>query len=174
MPIALPTIVRLGLAVLILSLIGPLAAQQSFSTLEERMTGDEFRAAGLGKLSSEELAALNRWIQARSLTENEALELTRGAQPSTAATVAEDRRGLPHSGERDDPIVSNLVGPFNGWSGKQQFELQNGMVWRMTDSSTFSIATVDSPQVTISPGILGAWYLRVDGYNRRVRVERIR
>ncbi len=173
MPIALPTIIRLGLAVLTLSLVGPLAAQQSFSTLEERMTAAEFRAAGLDKLSGEELSALNRWIQARSLTENEALELVGGSAPSRAATAAEDRRGLSNS-ERDEPIISILPGPFNGWSGRQEFELQNGMVWRMTEPSTFAIGTIDSPQVTIRPGVLGAWYLSVEDYNREVRVVRIR
>ena len=35
------------------------AASDGFSSLEEQMTGKEFMAAGLGKLTPEELAALN-------------------------------------------------------------------------------------------------------------------
>ena len=32
----------------------------------------------------------------------------------------------------------------------------------------------DNPQVTVSPGVFGnIWYLQVEGYNRRAKVERI-
>ena len=39
-------------------------AQTAAPTLEERMSQAEFRAAGLDKLSPEELASLNAWIGA--------------------------------------------------------------------------------------------------------------
>jgi hypothetical protein len=29
------------------------------------------------------------------------------------------------------------------------------------------------PQVTVSPGVMGAWFLRIDGYNTRAKVRRV-
>src|SRR5688572_10963425 len=45
----------------------PAAAQGSaaFSSLEERMSHADFKAAGLDKLTPEELAALNEWLRQR-------------------------------------------------------------------------------------------------------------
>jgi len=43
-------------------------AAETFSTLEERMTDEEFRAAGLDRLSAEELANLNAWLARRNVS----------------------------------------------------------------------------------------------------------
>lgn len=170
MPIASNAALRLSIALVAL-LAGTAAfAQQSFSTLEERMTGKEFREAGLHKLSDEELAALNRWIKARSLTEGEAIELVEGRGSDSPGG---DRRGF-NDGGSDEPIVSRIPGTFKGWSGNTEFELENGMVWRQAESGTFSIGETENPRVTIEPGMFSSWYLSVEGYNRRVRVKRIR
>jgi hypothetical protein len=45
----------------------PIFAAEGFSSLEEQMTGKEFSAAGLDKLSQSELDSLNAWIHAHSL-----------------------------------------------------------------------------------------------------------
>ncbi|NBD96233.1 MAG: hypothetical protein GVY11_07155 [Gammaproteobacteria bacterium] len=173
MPNALPATLRL--CVLLLAAVATAAtAQQTFSTLEERMTGEEFRDTGLYKLSDEELAALNRWIRQRSLTQDEAIELmeNRGSGAS-ADTAQSDRRGFPASSGSDEPIRARIDGTFSGWEGNTEFVLQNGMVWRQTQSGSFSIGERENPEVTIRPGMFGSWYLSIDGYNREVRVERI-
>jgi len=151
---------------------------REFSSLEERMTGREFRDAGLHKLTDEELAALNRWIEMRSLAEGEVPTWATGAGtvPTPGATVdgssAGDLRGLER-GERTE-INSRIVGSFSGWSGNDVFELENGMVWEQAESGTFSVATIENPKVRIRPGLFGSWQLQVEGYNRRTRVERVR
>ncbi len=172
---------RLVSVVVFLTLVsGGLSASQPFSTLEERMTGQEFREAGLHQLSDEELAALNRWIRERSLT----LEAYRGeatvdraapppAQDDAEADAAEDRRGFRGEGERS-PINSRIVGSFTGWRGDTEFELENGMVWRQAESGEFAVREMHNPQVEIRPGLFGTWRLSVEGYNSVVRVERIR
>jgi len=170
MPIASNAALRLSIALAAL-LAGTAAfAQQSFSTLEERMTGQEFRQAGLHKLSDEELAALNRWIKERSLTEGEAVRMAEGRGPGS---IEGDRRGFNDAGS-EEPIISRIAGSFDGWSGNTEFELENGMVWRQAEAGNFSIADTENPRVTIEPGMFSSWYLSVDGYNRRVRVKRIR
>lgn len=164
-----------------LMLAGSVAAQpgQSFSTLEERMTGQEFRESGLHKLSDEELAALNRWIRLRSLAEGEVPEgLESAARRSRADTdtgASGDRRGFRERDRSDrSPIRSRIDGSFSGWSGNTQFVLENGMVWRQAEGGNFHISEVENPEVEISPGMFGTWRLSVEGYGSSVRVERVR
>ena len=61
------------------------ALAQNFSSVEERMTEAEFKAAGLDKLSPEELAALNAFIAA---------ETGKVASTLPAATPVADNRGF--------------------------------------------------------------------------------
>jgi hypothetical protein len=170
---------RLVFSLLLLTLMtSGLSASQPFSTLEERMTGQEFREAGLHKLSDDELAALNRWIQQRSLTleEYRGDEIADRAEPTrkeSSGDAAEDRRGFADSSERST-IRSRIAGNFSGWRGDTEFELENGMVWRQAESGEFAVSEMENPEVEIRPRLLGTWRLSVEGYNSTVRVERIR
>jgi hypothetical protein len=150
------------------------ASGAPFSTLEERMTGPEFRETGLHKLTDEELRALNLWIQRRSLAEGEVAEAAGAPAPHTGASAATDQRGL--AAERGDrrPIRSRIVGEFTGWDGNTEFELDNGMVWRQAEPGRLVLSPIENPAVVIEPGILGSWRLGVEGRNARVRVQRIR
>ncbi len=145
------------------------APGERFSSLEERMTGREFRDAGLHKLTPEELDALNEWIRARSLAPlDEATAMGSDGQPRG------DRRGFKDSDDQR-PIETAIVGSFNGWSGGNQFTLQNGMVWRQLEGDEFVTRTMQDPEVILRPGRFGGpWTLQVKGYNRRTKVERVR
>lgn len=161
-----------------LVLTATMVGANNFSTLEERMTGREFRDAGLHKLSDEELAFLNRWIQLRSLAEGEVPDWAGdraaarpGDAPAAAAGPAGDRRGFP-DGDRSE-INSRLRGSFSGWRGDAVFELENGMIWEQAEPNVFAIPTLENPEVRIRPGLFGAWHLQVAGYNTRVRVRRV-
>ncbi len=167
--IALPVLVLVA-AALVTS--GPALAERPFSSLEERMTGQEYRETGLHKLSDEELAALNRWIRERSLT-MEQREATERRDGDTDGDATVDRRGLPEESGRST-IRSRIAGTFRGWDGDTEFELENGMVWRQLESGTFRVSAMENPAVEIRPGALGSWQFSVEGYNRRIRVERIR
>ena len=48
----------------LLVLAAPSALAQEFSSLEERMSSDDFTSAGLERLSADELARLNDWLRA--------------------------------------------------------------------------------------------------------------
>ena len=165
----------LTFAALIGLVLCPISFADDFSSLEERMTGREFRDAGLHKLSDSELSALNRWIQERSLAEGQSLTSPRRASAGgTGPDTTTDRRGLPDANNDDSPIEARIVGSFNGWNGSTVFELDNGMVWEQIDGKAFGMAEMENPQVTIEPGFWGSWRLRVDGYNARAQVRRIR
>lgn len=147
-------------ALVLISLAGGTALAQQFSTLEERMTYAEFQAAGLEKLTPEELAALNSWLAGKS---------------SIAATPSVDTRGFDSRTNEDGAVVSSIKGPFKGWKGKgDRIMLTNGQIWEITDSSSRLSVSLQDPTVIVEPGILNSWYLKVDGYNTRARVKRIK
>ncbi len=150
-------------ALLAFTLVGGNALAQQFSTLEERMTQGEFKAAGLEKLTPEELAALNAWLAGK-------------VSGAPAATPAQDLRGFENRSFSDDSaVVSTVPGEFTGWQGAgTRFTLANGQVWQVLDSSTRLRVKLTDPTVTIDKGALGTWYLRVDGYNTRAKVKRVK
>lgn len=134
---------------------------QSFSSLEERMSQQDFENAGLQKLSAAELAHLNRWLAARGLT-------------APAATQdSEDRIGLPPIRSGNEVVRSRLLGSFRGWSGNTVFRLENGQVWQQTDGGRLAGVNMESPSVTIEKSLFGAWHLSVEGYNTRAKVQRL-
>lgn len=163
------------MAGLLLVLTAPALANPDFSTLEERMTGREFRDTGLHKLTEQELAALNRWIRERSLAEGESLAPASGSsEGQVTGEPASDRRGLLESTD-ERPIETRIVGEFAGWDGYTTFELENGMVWEQIDGKALDFpTTLQNPRVTIAPGAFGSWRLRVEGYNARAQVRRVR
>jgi hypothetical protein len=147
------------------SLIATAAIAKDFSSVEEQMSAREFKAAGLDKLSAEELAALNAWI--------------RSNQPASGGSVAYDRTaddrariGFDNSEARDD-ISSNIIGEFRGFGTGTTLKLENGQVWQVTGGELSGIKAMTNPKVTIRPGLIGGWRLQVEGYNSVAKVKRI-
>ena len=137
---------------------------QQFSSLEERMSPADFKAAGLDKLSPEELARLNAFV--RTETEQRVSE-ARGKQDPK-------RVGFHDSGANRDPVVSHIPGTFHGWDGATTFHLENGQVWRQINSDSRLLGIrMQNPEVTIKPGLFGSWELSVKGYSAVAKVERI-
>lgn len=143
--------------------------QEEFSSLEERMTGEEFDRAGLGKLTPQELRHLNEWLRARSVAE---YERPAGDSASAGATASADQRGLTSTETRSE-IRTRIQGTFNGWDGPTRYEMANGMVWETVGSGSYQVPDVENPPVVISPRIFSGWEMRVGDYNRRVQVQRI-
>ncbi len=152
-------------------------AQTSFSSLEEQMTGKDFEAAGLEKLTPDELAALNAWIRSRSLATLDTPKAGSGAvYTGSAATQSGDTRGFETEQARNadrSTITSRIVGTFTGWDGQTVFTLENGMIWEQADKDKFYVKAVENPVVTIEPGAFRTWKLSVEGYASDCRVERI-
>ena len=169
-------------------------AEQAFSTLEERMSGKEFKETGLVKLTDEELAALNEWVRSHSVATLEtAVARPAAAGAATGATTAgitsnsqeanpqgTDPRGFENRPVVDDDgygdtIHSNIVGSFTGWTGNDTiFTLTNGMVWKQVEGDTFNVRATENAEITIKKSMMGAWRLSMVGYNNTVRVKRIK
>jgi hypothetical protein len=161
---------KLLLTILTFSFCASVYGQQAFSSLEEQMNGKEYSAAGLEKLTPDELAALNDWIRAHSLATLDS------AKPVAAGAGSGDGRGFENQSIKNmdkTTITSRLVGKFTGWDGQTVFKLENGMIWEQADKDKFYIKEVENPVVTIEPGVFNTWRLSVEGYASRCRVERI-
>lgn len=70
-------------------------------------------------------------------------------------------------------IQTRMAGVFTGWTGRTVFRLDNGQVWQQVEPGVFSVS-LDSPNVTIRKGRLGAFYLGVEGYGSQVKVKRLK
>jgi hypothetical protein len=153
------------------------AQSQSFSSLEERMSAKDFRAAGLDKLSEAELAALNAWIErsVRLADPAVAAAVAQGQVPAAAAAAApaaaDSTVGFENA--RREKVVSSIAGTFKGWFGHTRFELDNGQVWQQVEEDRYDM-NAQSPTVTIEPGSFSSWRLKVEGYNRTTLVKRIK
>ncbi len=150
--LVLPTALCLLLAAL------PAFAQQ-FSSLEERMSSSDFKAAGLDKLSPDELKYLDGWLATHQQVR------TVGANGKPVFYPEDTRR---------QKFETHLLGSFSGWNGASQFILSNGQVWRQAEDGAVSCPTITNPTVTIKPMILGSWLMYVQGCGESVRVERVK
>jgi hypothetical protein len=144
---------------------GPQATDQR--PIEQRMSPEQFRAAGLDKLSPDELAALNAWLRG-----------TLQAETARAAAEAEQKvkdvnRGFFDFGSAD-PIVARMVGEFRGFGKGQRYTLDNGQVWEQSEQARLSGIKLANPEVVITPGALGVWWMKVGNYNTRAKVRRIK
>ena len=131
------------------------------STLEERMSKDEFRAAGLGKLTPAELKVLNDWLAGHATTKVVKELVTSSGKPAFETD----------QGQRQ-VIESRITGRFGGWYGKTIFRLDNGQEWTQAESGQFSNGKYDNPKVKVKPMLLGSWLLYVEPCGCSVRVER--
>ena len=114
------------------------------------MTPKEARAAGLEKLSANELAALNAWVEGlmvRLLSERK----VKGCSPA---------------------IESSINGTFNGWDGDTIFELLNGQIWKQ-GSYDYTYDYEYSPKVVIYQSGAGCRMI-VEGVKGTISVGRLK
>ena len=168
------TLPRILFAIVLLAL-APLAwAQQPAAPgtdLQAQMSAEQFKAAGLDKLSAKELAALNAWLQQKVNTES-AVAVEK-AREEGRKEVVEKNRGFFDFGS-SEPIESAIAGEFNGFAKGRRYTLQNGQVWEQTDDATLSSGRKTDVPVKIKPGVLGVWYMQIKGYNAQAKVRRVK
>ncbi|MGO3127741.1 MAG: hypothetical protein ACTIJY_06695 [Luteimonas sp.] len=140
------------------------AAWAQTSPLEARMGSAQFRTSGLHRLEPSELRALESWLASQAPAETQLSE-------AREAGRREAERATAPSAE---PVRSTLVGRFEGFSRGREYTLANGQVWRQIGEAPLVGGRVESPTVEIEPARISGWWLRVEGFNARVRVERVR
>lgn len=146
---------------LLLALCLPVHAQQA-NVLRQQMGATAYQRAGLDKLSASERQYLSAWLS------DHAAELA-AAVPASAAPTA---TAATHAAPAHATVESHIAGHFNGWQPGAVLVLANGQRWRVADDSSLNTGkTLDAPTVTIKPGLLGGWLLKVTGYNTSARVQ---
>lgn len=152
----------------------PLAGAQEATlkgNVEEQMSSEEFRRAGLEKLSPQELAALNAWLQRKVGQETaKAVEL---AREEGRNEVVQKNRGFFDFGSRE-PIKSSIVGEFRGFAKGRTYTLANGQVWEQVEPASLAGVRKNDIGVQIRPGLIGNWFMQVDGYNKSATVRRVK
>ncbi|KRG83146.1 hypothetical protein ABB34_12865 [Stenotrophomonas daejeonensis] len=157
-------------ALLLLALVSDAHAQRVVEgDLQRQMTAGEFKAAGLDKLSPEELAALNAWLQGK--VQQATASAVEQAREEGRQEVIVKNRGFFDFGS-SEPIEAALVGEFTGFGKGRQYTLDNGQLWEQTDDARVAGVRRQAPKVKITPGLMGVWYLQVEGLNTRAKVRR--
>jgi hypothetical protein len=154
-----------------LAFAAPLVFAQQFSSVEERMSSADFKAAGLQKLTPEELSRLNAFI--KSEVEKRTVQAREEVVHEQDMSASERMGFKNYEGEREE-ITSKIPGDFKGWTTGTTITLENGQVWRVWEADAEFVIRVSNPVVHITPGLLGNWNLHVEGYGTTAKVERIK
>jgi len=136
--------------------------------IEQQMTPEQVKATGLDKLSPQELANLNAWL-------NNTLEIeTTKAAKQAKEMIETENRGFLSFG-KSDPIAAKMVGEFRGFAKGYHWTLDNGQVWEQVDNASLASVHKTDPQVRITPSLIGnLWYMQIEGYNTRASVKRVK
>ena len=98
----------------------------------------------------------------------------RGDADATDAVTVEAERALAAQTAAPEAVDSPLVGPFQGFARGREYTLANGQVWRQVDNTQLSGVSDEAATAQIRPARLGGWWLKINTYNTRARVERVR
>jgi hypothetical protein len=97
------------------------------------------------------------------------------APAATAATATPANRfGLEGRAAEPaaDQLESRILGPVESFPKGTRYRLENGQVWEITETA-LGFYQLDSPTVTITRGLLGSFFMRIDGVAAAPRVRRL-
>jgi hypothetical protein len=137
---------------------GPtLRAADEFPGIRTLMDEAQFTAAGLDKLSAEELERLDAWL----------LQYTAGEAP-----VLREQNAAVREAEKSFNLEARAE-DFDGWNGDTLFRLDNGQLWRQRLDGRFAYGGGDN-RVRIERNFLGYFRLVHIESGRAVGVTRLR
>jgi len=139
----------------------PMLACAQQAPLQQRMSPEAFKAAGLDKLTPQELQNLDAW-----LADHNAKPVTRVVDSSGAPVFYPDSK-------KRAAVDAHIVGHFPGWSGHNLVTLDNGQQWKQIGDDHPMCGATDNPTVKIKPSLFGNWLAYVQGCNDMVHVRRM-
>lgn len=124
------------------------APPDTSGSIKEIMSPEEFKAAGLNKLSVDELQKLDAWLQGyRQVTEQ----------------AAEKKATARASRTKMDLIVSRVDGTFNGLTGRTIIRLEDGTVWKQANADDrYRSRVTDHPAAAVIHGVFG-YKMQIEG-----------
>ena len=142
-------------------------------SLKAVMSSAEFEAAGLKKLTSDELEKLDRWLNCEPGAKHKPTEPVKQAQFVVPTTAAATKTLTPNNvGQVSYPLKSVIVGSFHGWSGDTRFHLENGQTWSQRDNSRYSYSGTDL-NVSINKNFMGFYWLTHSATGKKIPVKLI-
>ena len=127
------------------------APPEMAGSIKEMMSPAEFNAAGLNKLSADELQKLDAWLQGYRATTEQAAE-----KKATAKASAESHAKM-------DLLVSRVDGQFNGLTGRTVIRLEDGTVWKQANADDrYRAKVTDHPAAAVIHGVFG-YKMRIEG-----------
>lgn len=116
-------------------------AQDEAAGIQQAMTPEEFKSAGLEKLSPAELAKLNAWLQGYR-------------------EKAEKKAAMRESRTKLQFIVTRIDGDWNGAAYGDVIALEDGTKWKVANKGDHFGGHADHPAVAIVKSIFG-WKMRI-------------
>ncbi len=150
----------LALALLLAGLPSPGVLAEdggSFPGIRALMTPEEFRSAGLDRLSPAELEALDDWL----------VKYTAGEAQVLARTDEEVKQAAA-----EEEILSVIEQPFTGWTGNTLFRLANGQVWQQRREGRY-VYQGSNPEVRITRNFMGFYRMELVENGKAVLVTRL-
>jgi hypothetical protein len=129
----------------------------------EEMNPDEFKKAGLDKLSPDELRTLNEWLKGyRHQAEAQAAQKAKAEtkQQAKEEATAEAKQKFNRNWLSTDRIFSRIDGEFHGLrrDGKKMIiVLEDGTVWKQANETdhVYEAKLTDHPPVMITHSVVG-------------------
>jgi predicted ribosome quality control (RQC) complex YloA/Tae2 family protein len=144
-------------------------------SLEETMRPEEFKAAGLDKLSEDELQHLDAYLQgyraaakkkaaeqAQAQAQDEIKKANEKADQAQKATE-EAKRDAANAKSKLDGLVSRVDGTIDGLKGNTMIRLEDGSVWRQANRDDhYRAAVSDHPTAVVLRTSFG-YKMRIEG-----------
>jgi hypothetical protein len=162
------------------------------TTFSKSLRADELASAGLGKLTPAELAKLDALVRdyrsgalevarrAAAEAESRAAKAEAKAQAADAGVARKPDESLlskakvlltPGTKVEYTTVESHLAGEFRGWDAHTVFNLENGQRWQATGGDSYVGPAIAAPAVKIVPGVLGSFWMTIEGVRQRVKVK---
>jgi hypothetical protein len=134
--------------------------------VEETMRPEEFKAAGLDKLSEDELQHLDAYLQGyRQSTQKKATEKAQAqaSEEIKKATVKATEEANKTARTKLDSLVSRVDGTIDGVKGHAVIRLEDGTVWKQVNADERYRATIsDRPAAVVVHSTFG-YKMRIEG-----------
>ena len=121
-------------------------AQDERAGIQQAMTPEEFKAAGLQKLSPEELAKLNAWLQGYRE------QVVQKTEKKASERAERDKKSL---------IVSRINGTWGGIGPGMVIVLEDGTKWKLANKDEHYGGNADHPAVAVWKAGFFGWKMRV-------------
>ena len=135
-------------------------------SIEETMRPEEFKSAGLDKLSEDELQHLDAYLQGyRQSAQKKATEKAQAEanEEIKKATVKATEDARKETRAKLDSLVSRVDGTIDGLKGRTQIRLEDGTVWKQANVDDRYRASVnDHPAAVVVHTYLG-YKMRIEG-----------